>query len=70
MSDNAYAILGLKTPIIAEGNAANLTVFSTKESTTLTEKSNFSKSKNSPFFEKSLAGKVIGIVNGNKSFFN
>ncbi|MEO6301945.1 MAG: dihydroorotase [Bacteroidia bacterium] len=70
MSDNAYGILGLKKPIIAEGNAANLTIFSTKDTTTLTEKSNFSKSRNSPFFGKTLAGKVIGMVNGSKSFFN
>ncbi len=70
MSDNAYKILEIKTPIIAEGNDANLTVFSLTESTTLTEKTNFSKSKNSPFFGKSLAGRVVGIVNGSKSFFN
>ncbi len=70
MSDNAYSILGLKTPIIAEGNTANLTIFSVKENTTLTERSNFSRSRNSPFFGKPLAGKVVGIVNGAKSFFN
>lgn len=70
MSDNAYKILEIKTPIIAEGNDANLTVFSLTENTTLTEKTNFSKSKNSPFFGKSLAGRVVGIVNGSKSFFN
>jgi dihydroorotase len=70
LSDNAYSALRLKTPLISEGNTANLTLFSIDENTTLTEKSNFSKSKNSPFFGKSLSGKVIGIVNGTKSFFN
>lgn len=69
-SDNAYKILGIKTPVIDEGKVANLTVFSMKESTTLTEKNNESKSKNSPFFGKPLAGKVVGMVNGSKSFFN
>jgi dihydroorotase len=70
LSDNAYSALRLKTPLISEGNTANVTLFSMDENTTLTEKSNFSKSKNSPFFGKSLSGKVIGIVNGTKSFFN
>jgi dihydroorotase len=70
LSDNAYPILGLKTPEIKEGSTANLTVFSVKETTTLTEKTNHSKSKNSPFFNKPLAGKVIGVVNGAKSYFN
>ena len=69
-SDNVYTILGLKIPKIEEGSEANLTVFSLKDSTTLTEKTNFSKSKNSPFFNKPLAGKVIGVVNGSKSYFN
>lgn len=69
-SDNVYPILGLKTPVIEVGSEANLTVFSVNNSTTLTEKTNFSKSKNSPFFNKLLAGKVIGIVNGTKSYFN
>ncbi|MDO8998759.1 MAG: dihydroorotase [Bacteroidota bacterium] len=70
LTDNAYSILGIKTPIIEEGSEANLTLFSIKDSTTLTEKTNYSKSKNSPFFNKPLTGKVIGIVNGTKSFFN
>ena len=70
LSDNAYKILNINLPMIEEGSAANLTVFSMKENTTLTEKTNYSKSKNSPFFGKPLAGKVVGIVNGNKSFFN
>ena len=70
MSDNAYGILGLKMPVIEEGSAANLTLFSVKENTTLTEKTNFSRSKNSPFFNKELAGKVVGVVNGTKSYFN
>jgi dihydroorotase len=70
MSDNAYGILGLKMPVIEEGSTANLTLFSVNETTTLTEKTNFSKSKNSPFFNKELAGKVIGVINGTKSYFN
>jgi dihydroorotase len=67
---NPRKILGLDNPEIKEGAEANLTVFSFKQTSTLTEKNNFSKSKNSPLLNKELQGKVIGIINGNKSHFN
>lgn len=63
-------ILGVEDPEIKTGADANLTLFTLKDSTTLTEKNNRSKSKNSPFFHKSLKGKVIGVIKGSKSFFN
>lgn len=64
------SILGFKLPEISEGSEANLTLFSLKQETLLTDKTNNSKSKNSPFFNKSLKGKVIGIINGSRSYFN
>lgn len=64
------SILGLQLHAISEGSEANLTLFSLKQETILTEKTNNSKSKNSPFFNKSLKGKVIGIINGSRSYFN
>ena len=67
---NPRAILGLEKTSIAEKTTANLTLFSLSGETVLTEASNYSKSKNSAFFNKSLQGRVIGIVNGAKSFFN
>lgn len=63
-------ILGLEDPEIKVGSTANLTLFTLKENTVLTEKNNRSLSKNSPFFHKSMKGKVIGIINGAKSSFN
>lgn len=63
-------ILGLENPEIKEGETANLTLFTLKDQTTLTEKNNHSLSRNSPFFNKTLKGKVIGVINGSKSFFN
>lgn len=63
-------ILGLPIPVITEGQAANLTLFTVEGETTLTEKNNYSKSRNSPFFGKALKGKVIGVINGTKSFIN
>jgi len=67
---NPRLILGIKEPEINEGGEANLTLFSLTEETVFTEKSNNSKSKNSPFFNKIFKGKVIGVVNGGKSHFN
>ena len=70
LSSNPRAILGIKEPEIAEGSEANLTLFSLSQETTFTEKSNNSKSKNSPFLNKTLKGKVLGVINGGKSYFN
>jgi dihydroorotase len=70
MTINPRKILDLPVPALKEGETANLTLFSLKQQTVLTEKNNYSKSANSPFFHKTLSGKVIGIINGGKSFFN
>jgi dihydroorotase len=67
---DSRAILGIEEPGITEGSEANLTLFSLSGQTILTDKSNLSKSKNSPFFNKPLKGRVIGIINGAKSHFN
>lgn len=64
------AILGLEEPSLEEGSDANLTLFSLTGQTFLTEKTNNSRSKNSPFLNRPLKGRVIGIVNGSKSYFN
>jgi dihydroorotase len=53
-----------------EGAAANLTIFSTAQTTVLTEKNNVSKSRNSPFLNTELRGKVLGVIKGSRSFFN
>ncbi|MBA3664749.1 MAG: dihydroorotase [Bacteroidetes bacterium] len=69
-SSGSRAILGLEEPHILEDTEANLTLFSLTQDTVLTEKTNNSRSKNSPFFNRPLKGKVIGIINGAKSYFN
>lgn len=63
-------IIGSEIPKIEEGEKANLTLFTTKEETNLSEKDILSKSKNSPFIGKTLTGKVIGSVNNNKGYWN
>ncbi len=70
LAENPRRVLGLQLQTITEGAEANLTLFSTSAKTIFSEKSNHSKSKNSPFFEKELNGKVIGVIKGSKSFFN
>jgi dihydroorotase len=69
-TENPRRILGIEPSIINEGQVANLTLFSLESDTVLNEKNNYSKSRNSPFMGKALKGKVIGVVNGTKSFFN
>lgn len=69
-AENPRTILGLEPALIKEGEEANLTLFTLGEETALTERSNHSRSRNSPFMGRNLKGRVIGILNGTKSFFN
>ncbi len=63
-------ILGLEALKLEEKQEACLTLFSLKDTFTLTEKNNKSLSKNTSLFNVSLPGKVIGIINGSKNYFN
>ena len=58
-------IIGLPVLEIKEGEKANLTLFNPNEQWQLDKSAIVSKSKNSPFINKELTGKVIGIVNNN-----
>jgi len=62
LSSNPRSIFGLEQPAIAEGQEAVLSFFDPAGTTTLT--TSRSKSKNSPFFNKPLQGRVLGILNG------
>jgi dihydroorotase len=70
LTDNPRSILGLQQPVIEEGMPANLTLFALNEEFVFTERLNYSRSRNSPFLGETLKGRVIGIINGSKSFFN
>jgi dihydroorotase len=63
-------IFGIKIPEIKEGLTAKLTLFTPATTFTFDASMIKSKSKNSAFVGKQLTGKVIGIVNGNSSYFN
>lgn len=65
LTEKPRAILGLTSPQIKEGEKANLTLFNPNEKWQLEKSTIVSKSKNSPFINKELTGKVIGIVNNN-----
>jgi len=59
-------IFGLNNSEIAEGNQANLTLFSTEGEWIFTKENILSKSKNSAFLGTKMRGKVIGVFNNNK----
>jgi len=67
---NPRKIMKLEPVALEKGTVAQLTCFDPTQEWTLNSKTNTSKSKNSPFWDKSLKGSVIGIVNGKKSHFN
>ncbi len=58
-----YELFNIAPPKIEEGQSANLTFFDSKKTWTFTQKEICSKSKNSPFLDKELTGKVLGIFN-------
>jgi dihydroorotase len=67
---NPRQILGISNSSIAEGVKANVTLFNPIAQSSLNEKNNYSRSKNSPFFNKSMIGRIVGVVNGTKHMFN
>jgi dihydroorotase len=70
ITSNPREILGLEPSSVKEGEEVNLTLFVLNNETAFTEKDNHSRSRNSPFFNQSLKGRVVGILKGSKSFFN
>jgi dihydroorotase len=63
-------IFNLPVPEIKEGAKASLTLFDPAASYIFDETMIASKSRNTPFTGRQLTGKVIGIVNGNKTHVN
>ncbi len=63
-------IFGLPVPVIKEGEKACLTLFNPAAEYVFDETMIQSKSKNSAFVGKKLKGRVVGIINGDKAYFN
>ena len=69
LSHNPRKILGIACPTIAEGTEANLCCFSTSDEWTFNEESIVSKSKNTPFLNRTFKTRVWGTVKGQLSTF-
>ncbi len=70
MSDAPRAILSLPELNIEKGAKANLTFFNTDEKWTFDEKNVRSKSRNSPYLNKELTGRAVGIYNRGQLVLN
>ncbi|HKG05760.1 MAG TPA: dihydroorotase [Pedobacter sp.] len=60
---NPRRLLGLEIPVIAEGTEANFTVYNPSKTWVFDAEHNYSKSANSPLFNKTLTGKVELVYN-------
>ncbi len=67
LSVGPHEALDLPCQEILVGNKAELTLFDPKEKVTFDESQLKSKSKNNPYLNQELKGKVIGIINGSSS---
>lgn len=64
---NPRKLLGLEVPVIEPDVKANITLFDPNRSWTFDEKSNLSKSRNSPWLGREVKGKVIAVFNNGKN---
>lgn len=62
--------LGMEDTSINIGNSADISLFDPSLALILEEKNILSKSKNTPFLNKKLVGKPVGIIKNKKVYFN
>jgi dihydroorotase len=70
LSTNPRKIFGLEQPVITKDANASVTIFEPSGKVNVHERFFRSKSKNSAFIGKTLNGRVLGVVNGNKLLLN
>lgn len=63
-------VINLKQSEIDTGNMANLTIFDPDLEWDFTSQTNYSLSSNSPFLDKTLKGKVLGVIQNNAMHIN
>lgn len=67
---NPRKMLNLEIPGIEVDAKANLTLFDPNRTWTLNEKTNFSKSVNSPWYGKEITGKAVAVFNNSKHWLD
>lgn len=70
ISINPAALMQVELPVIEPEAKANLTLLDPNMEWTFDEKTNFSKSKNSPWLGQQLKGKVRAVFNNNKHWID
>ena len=70
LSANARSIFFPSVNVIAEGSDADITLFERNARYSYQETSIKSKSRNTPFINQPLKGKVVGIINKDKLYLN
>lgn len=70
ISINPANIMQVDLPVIEPEAKANLTLFNPQAEWRFDERSNLSKSKNSPFLGRSLKGKAVAVFNNNKQWID
>jgi dihydroorotase len=70
VTDAPRKLLNLDAVTIDLGVKANLTLFDPTCQWTFTSEENHSKSKNSPWLDKTLTGKVVAVFNNSKQMLN
>jgi dihydroorotase len=63
-------VLQFEQPKIQEEEKANLTLFDPERIWNFDERSNLSRSKNSPWFGKEIKGKAVAVFNNNRHWFD
>ncbi|QOD61656.1 dihydroorotase [Polaribacter haliotis] len=70
ITSNPRRIFGIETTSISEGKTADISLFNPDEKYTFTKGYILSTSKNSPFINKKLIGKVYGVFANNQLILN
>ncbi len=65
---NPREIFQITLPDLEVGAQARVTLFDPKQAFTLNQQTNKSKSKNSPFWQVDLKGKILGIFGNNQTY--
>ena len=70
LTDKPRAIFGLNNLSIQEKQEACLTIFSTDATWKYDAQSNKSKSSNSPYFDQTLQGKILAVINNKEVYIH